>query len=85
MDYLVKIRSVQTPLNGQFSIGANMGSCDYPYVWLSTVWSAGNFERPRVGRARSGTHASHRHQEWLFGDNYLVRFDDNYLVRLTDM
>jgi hypothetical protein len=23
MDYLVKIRSVQTPLNGQFSIGAN--------------------------------------------------------------
>ena len=24
MDYLVKIRSVQTPLNGQFSIGANM-------------------------------------------------------------
>jgi hypothetical protein len=22
MDYLVKIRSVQTPLNGQFSIGA---------------------------------------------------------------
>ena len=26
MDYLVKIRSVQTPLNGQFSIGANKGS-----------------------------------------------------------
>ena len=25
MDYLVKIRSVQTPLNGQFSIGANSG------------------------------------------------------------
>ena len=25
MDYLVKIRSVQTPLNGQFSIGANTG------------------------------------------------------------
>ena len=24
MDYLVKIRSVQTPLNGQFSIGANI-------------------------------------------------------------
>jgi hypothetical protein len=24
MDYLVKIRSVQTPQNGQFSIGANM-------------------------------------------------------------
>ena len=23
MDYLVKIRSVQTPLNSQFSIGAN--------------------------------------------------------------
>ena len=23
MDYLVKIRSVQTPLNGQFSIGVN--------------------------------------------------------------
>jgi len=23
MDYLVKIRSVQTPRNGQFSIGAN--------------------------------------------------------------
>jgi len=29
MDYLVKIRSVQTPLNGQFSIGANM--------WISRV------------------------------------------------
>ena len=27
MDYLVKIRSVQTPLNGQFSIGANTLSC----------------------------------------------------------
>lgn len=26
MDYLVKIRSVQTPLNGQFSIGANKTS-----------------------------------------------------------
>jgi len=26
MDYLVKIRSVQTPLNGQFSIGANTQS-----------------------------------------------------------
>ena len=26
MDYLVKIRSVQTPLNGQFSIGANTNS-----------------------------------------------------------
>ena len=26
MDYLVKIRSVQTPLNGQFSIGANTTS-----------------------------------------------------------
>ena len=26
MDYLVKIRSVQTPLNGQFSIGANSHS-----------------------------------------------------------
>ena len=24
MDYLVKIRLVQTPLNGQFSIGANI-------------------------------------------------------------
>ena len=24
MDYLVKIRSVQTPQNGQFSIGANI-------------------------------------------------------------
>jgi hypothetical protein len=24
MDYLVKIRSVQTPPNGQFSIGADM-------------------------------------------------------------
>ena len=24
MDYLVNFRSVQTPLNGQFSIGANM-------------------------------------------------------------
>jgi hypothetical protein len=23
MDYLVKIRSIQTPQNGQFSIGAN--------------------------------------------------------------
>ena len=27
MDYLVKIRSVQTPLNGQFSIGANIAIC----------------------------------------------------------
>lgn len=30
MDYLVKIRSVQTPLNGQFSIGANT-------KWLNTA------------------------------------------------
>ena len=33
-------------------------------MWLSTVWSAGDFERPRVGQARSGTRANHRHQEW---------------------
>jgi len=37
MDYLVKIRSVQTPLNGQFSIGANnqapafAGAISLPY------------------------------------------------------
>lgn len=29
MDYLVKIRSVQTPLNGQFSIGANSTLAQY--------------------------------------------------------
>jgi hypothetical protein len=29
MDYLVKIRSVQIPLNGQFSIGANIDSVFY--------------------------------------------------------
>ena len=29
MDYLVKIRSVQTPLNGQFSIGANINSKEF--------------------------------------------------------
>jgi len=49
MDYLVKIRSVQTPLNGQFSIGANMLSVFFlsshsnaiinpvPYVLITSI------------------------------------------------
>ena len=34
MDYLVKIRSVQTPLNGQFSIGANTLTIESPFLHL---------------------------------------------------
>ena len=33
MDYLVKIRSVQTPLNGQFSIGANIFACIFNKIY----------------------------------------------------
>ena len=33
MDYLVKIRSVQTPLNGQFSIGANSQAAISDFIY----------------------------------------------------
>ena len=36
MDYLVKIRSVQTPLNGQFSIGANRHAMVTNTYWYLT-------------------------------------------------
>ena len=40
MDYLVKIRSVQTPLNGQFSIGANKADsrAQRASQFLAHVW-----------------------------------------------
>ena len=43
MDYLVKIRSVQTPLNGQFSIGANTK----PYIGYRNT----SIPSPRIASA----------------------------------
>ena len=40
MDYLVKIRSVQTPLNGQFSIGANTTEQWYQAIGDNTLADA---------------------------------------------
>ena len=41
MDYLVKIRSVQTPLNGQFSIGANSSAMLFCLMF-------GYFDAPKI-------------------------------------
>jgi hypothetical protein len=47
MDYLVKIRSVQTPINGQFSIGANTR-----YYCINIYNSLGIYNSPGGKRLR---------------------------------
>ena len=42
MDYLVKIRSVQTPLNGQFSIGANKQDAKEAFKWFKLAAEQGD-------------------------------------------